>query len=381
MPRLVLVDTSDQLPGLLPLHSWTALMSSEVVLVGAADHPFTPHLDAAGLRHEVVPAPEQGAALSRGDLLGGLSPQAKARAEWVVECARACGETVYLFGPHDSEAFTRTLGMEAARAGVEVEIVYFGVAPKGVRLLELVRVEERLLGEGGCPWDREQTHATLAPYAVEEVYELLEAIQAGNPPAIREELGDVLLQVVFHAEMAAQAGAFDIDDVAQQIAEKLVRRHPHVFGDVEVADAGEVMANWEQLKAAEKAEREGVFDGIPPAQPALAYAGKLQSRAAKAGFEWPDPATAAERVRLELDELGSATDDEARAAELGDLLLAVAGLARVHGIDPDMALRGAAQRFRDRFEAAAAAADRPLEQLSADDWLALWEQAKARDGT
>jgi XTP/dITP diphosphohydrolase len=209
------------------------------------------------------------AALSRSELLGGLAPQDKARAEWIVERVRALGEAVYLFGADDTEAFTRALGMEAARAGIEVEVVYFGVAPKGTRLLELVRVEERLLGDGGCPWDREQTHESLAPYAVEEVYELLEAIASGDAGAIREELGDVLLQVVFHAEMAARDGRFDIDDVAGAIADKLVRRHPHVFGDVEVAGSDEVMANWEQLKAAEKPGRDGVFDGIAIAQPAL----------------------------------------------------------------------------------------------------------------
>jgi XTP/dITP diphosphohydrolase len=378
MARLVLVDTSDQLPGLLPLHAWSALMSSEVVLTATADHPFVAHLDADELRHEVVPAQEAGAALTRADLLGGLSGADKARAEWVVDRVRALGEAVYLFGTHDTEAFTRTLGMEAARAGIEVEVVYFGVAPKGTRLLELVQVEERLLGDGGCPWDREQSHETLAPYAVEEVYELLEAIAGGDAAAIREELGDVLLQVVFHAEMAARAGTFTIDDVAGGIAEKLRHRHPHVFGDVEVAGADEVMANWEQLKAAEKPERDGVFDGIPTAQPALPLMHKLVHRARKHGFDWSEPSEPLAAVRAELAEFETAAGPEEREAELGDLLAAVVALARWHEVDPELALRRAAGRFRARFEAAAAAADRPLETLSAAEWRALWEAAKAR---
>jgi XTP/dITP diphosphohydrolase len=378
MARLLLVDTSDQLPGLLPLHGWSALMTSDLVLVGSDAHPFVPHLDAAGLRHEVAPDVDAHA-LGRADLLGGLSPQDKGRAEWIVGRVRDSGEVAYLFGRDDGEAFTRTLGMEAARAGVEVEVVYFGVVPKGTGLLELVGVEERLLGEGGCPWDREQTHASLARYAVEEVYELVEAIRAGDAEGIREELGDVLLQVVFHAEMATRAGEFDIDDVARGIAEKLVRRHPHVFGDVTVAGAGEVMANWEQLKAAEKPERDGPFDGVPAAQPPLAYVTKLQSRAARLGFDWSRDRDAAEHVRAELDALLAADGDGEREHEVGDLLMSVVSLARRHDIDPEMALRRAAARFRDRVERALALADRPPDQLDAADWQQLWARAKEQE--
>jgi XTP/dITP diphosphohydrolase len=378
MARLVLVDTSDQLPGLLPMHGWSALMSSELVLVSDAEHPFASHLDLAELRFEVVPQLEGRAPLTRSDLLAGLSPQQKKRAEWVVDRAREVGEVTYLFGPADSEGFTRTLGMEAARAGVEVEVVYFMVAPTGSTLLELVEVEQRLRGPDGCPWDREQDHRTLAAYAVEEVYELVEAIAGGDPEAIREELGDVLLQVVFHAQIAAEAGTFDIDDVARGIVDKLVRRHPHVFADTQVADADEVMANWEELKAAEKPERDGVFDGVPPAQPALGYVEKLQKRAAKVGFDWQADADAAERIRSELVEFLGAADDAEREHEIGDLLMSVVALARRHGIDPELALRGAARRFRTRFEAVVAGAgDQPLSTLTAEQWVALWEAAKS----
>lgn len=379
MARLVLVDTCDQLPGLLPLHGWSALISSELVLVGADDHPFLGQLDLADLRVQTVAA-EGSAALGRTDLLSGVSPARKRQAEQVVALAEQHGEVTYLFGPGDDEAFTRALGTEAARSGVEVEMVYFMLAPKGARTLDLVRVQEQLLAADGCPWDREQTHSSLIRYAVEEVYELAEAVAAGDPAAIREELGDVLLQVVFHAQLAEQSddpGArFTIDDVAGGIADKLVRRHPHVFGDAAADDADSVMANWEELKAAEKPERDGVFDGVVAAQPALGYVGKLQSRAARAGFDWERDADAAERVRAELDEVLVAEDADKRAEEIGDLLMSVVGLARRLDVDPETALRGAASRFRQRFEAMVAAADRPLPELSRADWLAMWDQVK-----
>jgi XTP/dITP diphosphohydrolase len=375
--RLVLIDTADQLPGLLPLHAWSALMSSELVVVGSDDHPFAPHLDAAELRFQVLPEPGDGVSLTGTDLLSGISPERKAQAEHVVGLAEEHGEVVYLFGPGDDDGFTRTLGMEAARAGVEVEIVYFGVAPKGLELLRLVGVETRLRGPGGCPWDREQDHHSLARYAVEELYELLEAIESSDEEAIREELGDVLLQVVFHAQIAEDAGAYTIDDVARDIADKLVRRHPHVFVEAEDISPDEVKVRWDELKAEEKPHREGPFDGIPVAQPALGYVEKLQQRAAKTGFDWGADADAAERIHLEVEELMGAETAEEQAAELGDLLMSVVGLARRLRLDPELALRGSARRFRERFEAMAAAADRPLDDLSRDEWLALWEQAKA----
>ncbi len=377
MARLVLIDTVDALPGLLPLHAWSALMSSDLVLVGRDDHPFLPALQLEELRVEVLPTELEGRALTRADLLSGLAPADKARADLVVDRARAEGQAAYLFGPSDAEAFTRVLGMEAARAGVEVEVVYFGVAPQGTALLELVEVQRRLRAPGGCPWDAEQTAASLARYAVEEVYELLEAIASGDVDALREELGDVLLQVVFQAQVAADAGRFGIDEVARGLVDKLVRRHPHVFGDATAADADSVMASWDALKRAEKPERTGVFDGVPPAQPALQYVEQLQSRAARRGFDWDADREAADRVRLELEEFLAAGDDDARAHEVGDLLMSVVGLARRHGIDPELSLRGAAQRFRTRVERMAALAEVPLEDLDRAAWLTLWDRAKA----
>jgi XTP/dITP diphosphohydrolase len=315
------------------------------------------HLDNADVRYEVVPEPSEPAALSRRDLLGGVDPLQRAKVSWIVDRALQATAIAYVYGPADSEAFTRALGLEAVRSEVEVEIVYFGVAPKGVELLDLVRVEQQLRGPGGCPWDREQDHDSLARYAVEEVYELVDAIAAGNPDDICEELGDVLLQVVFHAQIAEDNGTFDIDAVARGIVAKLVRRHPHVFGDVRAADAATVIRNWEQLKAAEKPERTSPFAGIVASQPALPLAGALQRRAAKLGFEAADADSALARVRAALD--GLARADAQPAQQIGDLLSAVVALARHMDVDPEVALRGSVQRFRTQVEQALAQTGAP----------------------
>lgn len=375
MSRLVLIDTVDQLPGLLPLHAWSALSSTDLVLVGDASHPMVDHLAAADLRHEIVPEPDEPAALSRRDLLGGVDPLQRARVSWIVDRARAAEAVAYIYGRDDTEAFTRALGLEAARSQVEVEIVYFSVAPKGVELLELVAVEQRLRGPDGCPWDREQHHASLAHHAVEEVYELLDAIATGDDGDISEELGDVLLQVVFHAQIADDEGRFDIDTVARGIVDKLVRRHPHVFGEAQVDDARAVMRNWQELKAREKPDRNGPFDGIVEGQPALELAAAVQDRAATLGFRWEDVDAALAKVREELDELEAAADDQ-RAHELGDVLTAVITLARELDVDPDLALRAATARFRERFARVLATVDGSPDDLSRDEWLALWSAAR-----
>lgn len=373
MARLVLIDTSDALPGLLPLHAWTALMSSELVVVANADHPFVPHLDAAGLRWQTVSGGAGAASLAGVNLLG-ASPDQTARADWVVSRAQEVGDLAYLFGPADHETATRTLGMQAANAGVEVEVVYFGVTPKGTRLLELVAVEERLRGPDGCPWDREQTHASLMRYGVEEVHELAEAVAAGDHEAIREELGDVLLQVVFHAQIAEDEGRYDIDAVAGDIADKLVRRHPHVFGDESAGDASSVMSRWDELKAAEKAERTGPFDGVAGGQPAIPLAEKLQQRAAKLGFDWPDAgADALAQARRQLDGLAAAEPGSQGFADaLGDALAVLVAVARRHGIDAEQALRRSAQRFQRRFEQAVEAAGASPEEVNREEWRRLW---------
>lgn len=374
-PRLVLIDTVDQLPGLLPLHAWSALSSTDLVLLGDPDHPMADHLANADLRHEVVPEPDAPAALSRRDLLGGVDPLQRARVSWIVDRVRETGAVAYLYGATDTEAFTRALGMEAARSQVEVEVVYFGVTPTGVALLELVQVEQRLRGPDGCPWDREQDHETLARHAVEEVYELLEAIAAGDDAHIAEELGDVLLQVVFHAQIAADDGRFDIDAVARGIVAKLVRRHPHVFADATAHDAASVMARWEELKAEEKPDRAGVFDGIVDGQPAIPLAIAVQQRAAARGFVWRDGDGALAAVREELAGLEQA-ESAHQAHELGELLMAVVAVARQLDIDPELALRAGASRFRARFERALELAVGAPDDISPAEWLRLWDAAR-----
>jgi MazG family protein len=373
--RLVLIDTVDQLPGLLPLHAWSALSTTDLILIGDAAHPLAAHFDNAELRYEVVAEPTEPEALTRRELLSGVDPLQRARVTWIVDRARAAGAVAYVYGAADTEAFTRALGFEAARNEMEVEVVYFGIAPKGVELLELVQVEERLRGPQGCPWDREQNHESLARYAVEEVYELCEAIASGSADDVREELGDVLLQVVFHAQIAEDEGMFDIAAVARGIVDKLVRRHPHVFGDVRVDDAASVMRNWDELKAAEKPDRQGPFGGIPMGQAALPLTAAVHHRAAKLGFDWPNAAAALENVRETVAKLADATGAQA-SHEIGDLLAAVVSLARHLDVDPELALRASTARFRERFEAVVAGADRPAQELSADEWLALWRAAR-----
>jgi tetrapyrrole methylase family protein/MazG family protein len=222
----------------------------------------------------------------------------------------------------------------------------------GERLLDLVRVMARLRGPGGCPWDREQTHRSLARHLLEETHETLEAIDAGDRDRLREELGDVLLQVVFHARIAADDGAWDIDDVAEAILRKLIRRHPHVFGEVQVSGADEVLVNWERIKADEKGASDAgdLEDDIPPTLPALARAAKVQRRAAGWGFEWRSIDGAIQALREEVDELARASDAAEAEEEIGDVLFAAAAVARKHGLDAESALRRTISGFAARYD-------------------------------
>ncbi len=252
-------------------------------------------------------------------------------------------------------------------------------APVAAELAAFVEVVRRLRDE--CPWDRQQTHASLTRYLIEEAYELVEAIESGDVDHIQEELGDVLLQVVLHSAIATQAGDFTLADVARSVTEKMVRRHPHVFGDTVVADADEVHKNWEQIKAEEKASPgqgtpASVLDGVPTGLPALTYAAKLSKRAASVGFDWRVLAPVFDKVREELLEL----EDDPSADELGDVLFSVVNVARHLGHDPETALRGASAKFRRRFQIVEGeAARRGIDLASADEGLvdALWESAKA----
>jgi tetrapyrrole methylase family protein/MazG family protein len=250
---------------------------------------------------------------------------------------------------------------------------------RGERLLDLIKVQARLRAPDGCPWDREQTHATLARHLLEETHELLEAIDAGDDDAMRDELGDLLLQVTFHAQMAADDGRWDIDDVAEGLVRKLIHRHPHVFGEVDVADADEVLVNWERLKAEETGGRKGVDEGIPASLPSLARAAKVQRRAAGWGFEWRSVESALEALREEVDELASATSPEDAEEEVGDVLFAAVAVARKHGVDAESALRRTIRGFAERYERfTELAAERGLDVETApeDELRALFREAR-----
>ena len=249
----------------------------------------------------------------------------------------------------------------------------------GQRLLDLVKVMARLRGPGGCPWDAEQTHRTLARHLLEETHELIEAIDAEDSEAIRDELGDVLLQVVFHAQMAADEGLWDVDDVAQGLVEKLIHRHPHVFGEVEVAGADEVLVNWEKLKAEETGGRKGVDEDIPASLPALARAAKVQRRAAGWGFEWRSVDAALDALREEVGELAAATDPENAEEEIGDVLFATVSVARKLGVDAESALRRTVRTFAGRYERfteLAAARGIDVETAPEDQLRALFREAR-----
>lgn len=255
---------------------------------------------------------------------------------------------------------------------------------------------QRLLGimarlrdpKGGCPWDREQTFKTIAPYTVEEAYEVAEAIERGDMTELKAELGDLLLQVVYHARMAEEQGLFAFEDVAAGIADKLVARHPHVFGGAEIHDAAHQNRDWEARKAGERAERSahGALDGVAVALPALIRAEKLQKRAARVGFDWPELPPVFAKVREELSELeegiANHASHERLEDELGDVLFAAANLARKLGVDPEQALRGTNRKFERRFrhvEARLGERGFKPEEAGLETMDAYWDEAK-REG-
>jgi MazG family protein len=262
----------------------------------------------------------------------------------------------------------------------------------GHRLPELVAIMDRLLAPDGCPWDREQTLASLRPFLVEETYEVLDALERGDVAGHREELGDLMMQIVFHAAIRTGEGAFDIDDVIAAISEKLVSRHPHVFGTTTGVDtADKVLAQWEELKAAEKAKKAAAaadgpartLAGLPKALPGLARAQKLGSRAGKVGFDWPSYQGSLAKVREEVDEVAEIARSNDRSGaheEIGDLLFAVVNLARKLDVDAESALHDACAKFVRRFEFIE---DRLADQgrkptdASLEELDALWDKAKA----
>ena len=253
----------------------------------------------------------------------------------------------------------------------------------------MAAISARLRATDGCPWDRRQTHASLRPFVLEEAYETVDAIERGAPADLAEELGDLFLQIILHAQLAAEEGTFDLTDVYRTLGAKIVRRHPHVFGDVEVSGAEEVLRNWEAIKAAERHEAggsESAFSGVTRALPALAASREIQERAASLGWDWPSIDGVWEKVGEELAELHDAAAIEgdagrdARLHELGDVLFATVNLARWLKLDPEEALRVANRRWIDRYERVQAkAAERGLVlvELSAEEKDALWVEVKA----
>ncbi|RKS72058.1 XTP/dITP diphosphohydrolase [Actinomadura pelletieri DSM 43383] len=347
MSLTLLATTHRVAPGLLTWRAWDALRSASTVGIRAG-HPLLPSLHDAGIAPEVVDEPDP--------------------ARLVADARRA--DVLWVAAPDGDEALMREIGrlvVEVASTDTEsepldVEVLHGSYDLPGARLLDLVSVMDTLRRE--CPWDRKQTHATLVPYLLEEAYEVLDTIESGDYGALREELGDVLMQVAFHSVVAAERDddtAFTIDDVAGAIVDKLVRRHPHVFGDVTVSGADEVNANWEQIKAAERAEKSGAdasaLDGVPMGQPALSLAAQLRRRAARMNA----PADLAENLTAESGAAesgagesgagGSAAGEPGAGSEVGARLFAIVGEAAERGVDAESELRAVSRVFRDRVRA------------------------------
>jgi XTP/dITP diphosphohydrolase len=332
MTRLVLLVTSPTVrPGLLSWPAWQLLRGADRVLAPGPEHPLLPALDEAGIGWELLP----GAA--------GAGSPGLARLLTAAVAGGGAGDVVWLTPPEPpgrpagvppaAVALADELGGPAGPRDAAVEVVYGSAALPGGELLTLVAVMDTL--RRNCPWDAEQTHESLAPYLIEEAYEALEALESGDRAKLAEELGDVLLQVVFHAAIAAErqdGTGFSVDDVADGIVTKLVRRHPHVFAGVTVSGAEDVKRNWDQIKAAERESATGsrgsALDGVPFGQPALALAAQLQRRAERAGV----PAA-----------LAAGPD-----GDLGAELFALVARARAAGLDPELELRGAARRYTER---------------------------------
>ena len=322
MSLLVVVAAPDE-TGSVTLAEWDALSKRRQVLFERPDHPLIARLTAAG----VDAGPFDDEPQATDDLRALVADPGSPR---VVELARS-GAVISSGSAAAPDDLTAAYGSTVARRA-------------GSSLGQLAVVMARLRSTDGCPWDQEQTHESLRVHLVEEAYEVLDAIDRGSLDSdLEEELGDVLLQVFFHAQLAADDGRFDVATVSDRLVAKLIHRHPHVFGDIVVGGAGEVIRNWESIKATEK-KREGPFDDVPAGLPALLFSFKMQKRAAALGFE-PTEEEALGRVSRAVAELGSDPNPES----FGEVLFWFVALARVLGIDPEGALRAAATRFRDSF--------------------------------
>ena len=264
----------------------------------------------------------------------------------------------------------------------DVVQVFVPPLPEGTAFESFLEIVAHLRAPDGCPWDREQTHDSLRTHLMEESYEALEAIDAGEPDSMREEFGDLLLQIVLNAQIANEAGQFNMSDVVKGIHHKIVRRHPHVFGDLELKDVNGVLQNWERLKEKErgkKKEDKGLLDGVPLSLPALTQAQEYQDRAARVGFDWPEIEGVLDKVREEIEEVKNASNQEQLADEIGDLLFVLVNLARWKKVDAESTLRGTNMKFRKRFgyvEQGAKRQGRSLSDMTLEELDALWNKAK-----
>lgn len=253
------------------------------------------------------------------------------------------------------------------------------MSKNGEALDELIGIMDRLLGEGGCPWDREQTHESLIRFLIEETYEVIEAINQKDMDEMANELGDLLLQIVFHAALAEREGAFTFADIARTVSNKMVDRHPHVFGSMQLHTADDVLNNWEGFK--KKEGKKYLLDGIPSGLPALLRAEKMQEKAARVGFDWPDVQGALEKFKEEVDELAAADNERDKLEEMGDVLFALVNVARLQGIEPEQALQAANDKFQRRFhyiEKKIEAKGQDFEDYDLNSLDQIWEEAKTK---
>ena len=378
--RVVLVETSDLLPGMLPFQAWDALATADVVLVrDPAAHPSAPSLHLAGLDLVALdPIP-----LDRGDLLLTRpgAPDDRRLAKSLVAAARERGRVVYLL-EDDERGLAPALAGMVAEHDIEIELVFLAQLPRGTELLRAVAIMDRLRDpDGGCPWDLEQDHHSLGRYLVEETYELLDAITSEDDADVKEELGDVLLQVLFHARIAAERHAFGVDDVARALTDKLVRRHPHVFTDADGGeDADDVQRSWDRLKADEKGGR-GPLDGVPASMPGLALLDALLRRVLRLDMMPGTPEPIVEDLRATLDALATTSSvSEVTTDLVGRLIAQAAALARVLGVEADAAARATAARLRREVDAAVAAGTSADTGPAATDRHAPWADAAGAPG-
>ncbi|RIK29506.1 MAG: nucleoside triphosphate pyrophosphohydrolase [Anaerolineae bacterium] len=257
---------------------------------------------------------------------------------------------------------------------------------EGTSFESFAEIVAHLRAPNGCPWDREQTHASLRKHLLEESYEAISAIDSNNFADMREEFGDLLLQIVLQAQIANEAGQFNVNEVIRGIHSKIVRRHPHVFGDLKLDGVDAVLENWEKLKEQErggKKEEKGILDGVPTILPALSQAQEYQDRAARVGFDWNDIGGVLDKIKEEIEEIKTAETDFELASEIGDLFFVLVNLARWKNVDAESALRGTNMKFKKRFayvEQGAKRQGRNLSELSLDEMEALWQEAKRREG-